>query len=359
MRVGSLRLIGFLAALWCFSLSAPAHADDFQKAISHYKNFEIREALTIFENLSKSSSGSQKAKALLYVGLCHAYLRDREKALSAMKQAIQQERSIGLPAQTPGRLSELFNEARRQSGLSGDAPTMRNDPPPVRRDPPMERRDPPPERRKMTFGDFSVVVRRRPPPERRVEEPPPPERRRVVEPPPPERRVEEPPPPERRRVEEPPPPERRRKVAVRDPILPDGDKDPLMDDPGKSKKKGGGPNVMVIVGGVAAGLAAACLGGAIFMGVRANSTIEIGKRQDSFQIDLPTIQKDADGMAVVANVLYGAAGALAVGAIIFFVLSPRFAPKSPAKTSALPPASPKDIQKAQSQGNHILFSSTL
>ncbi len=366
-HVDLFRLLGLCAILWGLLFVAPcawANEADFQKAVSHYKNFEIRDALPIFERLAGSSSGSEKARSLLYVGLCHAYLRDREKAIASMKQAIQADRNVALPAQTPARLSDLFREARSQSGLGGDLPVARRDPPPPerrdppppeRRDPPETRQDdPPPARRKISFGGFSFSVRRRPPPERRVEEPPPPERRRVEEPPPPERRrVEEPPPPERR-VEEPD----KRKVSPRDPILPDGDKDPLTDTPDPSKKPKSGPNLMLILGGVSAGLAAALVGGAIFMGVRANATLAIGKKPETYQVDIPKIQGDADSAALISNLLYGGAGLFAAGAVVFFILSPNFGAKKPTKSAMhLGPLPTRANEQARNA--HILFSSGL
>jgi hypothetical protein len=384
-----IRWLGFCAALAGMLFVAPrawANAADFQKAVEHYKNFEIRDALPIFERLASSNSGAEKARALLYVGLCHAYLRDREKAIASMKQAIQVDNNVALPPQTPARLSELFREARSQSGLGGDPPVARRDAPPERRDPPEKRQDdpaperrdppekrqddPPPKRRKISFGGFDFSVRRRPPPERRVEEPAP-ERRRVEEPAPERRRVEEPA-PERRRVEEPVPerrveepvPERRveepekRKVSPRDPILPDGDKDPLTDTPDPSKKPTSGPNLMLILGGVSAGLAAALVGGAIFMGLRANSTLAIGKKPETYQVDLPKIQADAGGAALVANLLYGGAGLFAAGAVVFFILSPSFGAKKPVKSAMHLGPLPTQAETKTGQA-HVLFSSGL
>ncbi len=355
-----IRWLGFCAALAGMLFVAPrawANAADFQKAVEHYKNFEIRDALPIFERLASSNSGAEKARALLYVGLCHAYLRDREKAIASMKQAIQADNNVALPPQTPARLSELFREARSQSGLGGDPPVARRDAPPERRDPPEhpqfdpapERRDPPekrqddppPKRRKISFGGFDFSVRRRPPPERRVEEPAP-ERRRVEEPVP-ERRVEEP---------------EKRKVSPRDPILPDGDKDPLTDTPDPSKKPKSGPNLMLILGGVSAGLAAALVGGAIFMGLRANSTLAIGKKPETYQVDLPKIQADAGGAALVANLLYGGAGLFAAGAVVFFILSPGFGAKKPVKSAMHLGPLPTQAETKTGQA-HVLFSSGL
>ncbi|MCK6512671.1 hypothetical protein L6R29_22310 [Myxococcota bacterium] len=368
-----LRWLGFCAALTGMLFAAPcvwANASDFQKAVEHYKNFEIRDALPIFERLAGSSSGTEKARALLYVGLCHAYLRDRDKAIDSMKQAIKVDNNVALPPQTPARLSELFREARSQSGLGGDPPVARREAPPERRDPPEKRQDepapekrqdePPPKRRKISFGGFDFSVRRRPPPERRVEEPAP-ERRRSEEPAPERRRSEEPVP--ERRVEEPVPERRveepeKRKVSPRDPILPDGDKDPLTDTPDPSKKPKSGPNLMLILGGVSAGLAAALVGGAIFMGLRANSTLAIGKKPETYQVDLPKIQADAGSAALVANLLYGGAGLFAAGAVVFFILSPGFGAKKPAKSAMHLGPFPTHAQTKTGQA-HLLFSSGL
>jgi hypothetical protein len=129
-------------------------------------------------------------------------------------------------------------------------------------------------------------------------------------------------------------------------------------DPDAATKKPAsqGVNLMLILGGVAMGVAAGLLGVGIWQGMRASSIHALGKAPEgqtlsnAFQIDVPQIQSDSSGAALLANVMYGAAGAVAIAGVVFFILSPRKAPpkKAADPLAAMPPtlrdASPHQAQ---------------
>lgn len=82
-----------MMALACLLLAQPVAWGNaqFNKAVQHFKDFEIKQAVGILTKLEADSSLSKpmQAKVALYLGMSYAYLRNKNKALEKMGRALQ------------------------------------------------------------------------------------------------------------------------------------------------------------------------------------------------------------------------------------------------------------------------------
>ncbi|TNE46992.1 MAG: hypothetical protein EP343_22000 [Deltaproteobacteria bacterium] len=345
-----LNYLGFLGML-LVSTSAWANPQ-MQKGIKHFKDFEIRQGLKIFLQLENdgSMSNAQKAQAAMYAGMSYAYLRKKQKAVEHFRKAIQLDSSIQLPKGTPGRLRKLFKQAKASAGsapptprssggsdpfgsLGGGTRTTPPRPAPVqpRSDtfdpPPVRRTTSPPPRRRFSFGGFDMgkTPRRRPAPRREAFFPTP--RRRASS-----SMIDERPRPVRRRYQPAPTP---RRVAMANP----GGGDTMTPGlTGTSQAKSRGGNGLLIAGGVTVGVAAVLAGVGVAMGAVASGQAGLAKDPNTYQMDIPVIQSDANSSAMIANIMYIGAGVAAIAGISMIIVH-AMRPKPKPKTEALPPIS--------------------
>lgn len=333
-------------------VSTPAWANpQMQKGIKHFKDFEIRQGLKIFLQLENdgSLSNAQKAQAAMYAGMSYAYLRKKPKAVEHFRKAIQLDASIQLPKGTPSRLRKLFKQAKASAGsapptprssgssdpfgsLGGGTRTTPPRPAPVQPrsntfDPPPARRTTsPPPRRRFSFGGFNMgkTPRRRPAPRREAFFPTP--RRRA-----PSSMIDDRPRPVRRTQPAPTP----RRVAMAAP----GGGDTLTPGiSGTSQAKSRGGNGLLIAGGVTVGVAAVLAGVGVAMGAVASSQAGLAKDPNTYQMDIPVIESDANGSAMIANIMYIGAGVAAIAGVSMIIVH-AMRPKPKPKTMALPPIS--------------------
>ena len=329
----------FVGLLLCLGLSfSPSTAEanaQLEKAIAKVKDFDIRGAIKILEPMKDSSlAPTTQAQVYLYLGLSYLYLRRRSDGIDAFKKALSVNSSINLPAGSPKRIRKAFEEARRNSGGGvgglGIPPVRRstlNVPPPTRR----ETFNPPPLRRE-TFN---------PPPPRRETFNPPPPRRETFNPPPPRRddsmnfgsfNTRKTPPVRREPLRLDPPPGR--KLAL------SGDNDAelkMEENKLKDKKPSGVP---IVVTGVIAGAAVLALGGGGVFGFLASQDVQKGLDIATPQTELPALEEQAKGNAMIANILYIGGGVLAATAVVLFFLRPKSKPvkKKSDMLSRRPPA---------------------
>lgn len=341
----------------------------FKKAVQHFKDFEIKQAVGILTQLKDdpSLSSEMKAKVSLYLGMSYAYLRKKTEAKSAMAEALRLQPSVTLPAGTPKRLRKLFEEAK---GGAGNTPPIRTTTPPPRttappprnrmdfgsnptNPPPSRRTTAPPPRRSMSFG-MGFSIRKRPVPVRRRDPFPAPRRETF----PAARREAF---PAARRETFPParsirPTPARRRTAPSGPDTSSlfGKNAGLSSDKKSSSKKGGG-STMWTLAWVASATAVALAGGGVGMGAFANNIIA-QVPANTVQIDIPQAQSDAERFATIANSLYIASGAIAVSAVVFFIFAaqkPKPKPSNPALS--MPPVRPSNTAYTKaSKGSHYI-----
>lgn len=116
MKLWNAFLLGSILFLGEFT-SVFAHPT-LNKAITHFHEFEIQQALRLLQRLDISSLPQAKqAKAYLYMGLSYAYLRKRDKGLAFLKKAVRLSPSLALPKGLPHRLRRLFKQARQNVGV--------------------------------------------------------------------------------------------------------------------------------------------------------------------------------------------------------------------------------------------------
>lgn len=342
-------LLGLIIGGLCLLCSSAWANPKFDKALKHFKDFEIKQAVGLLKGLQADSSldKGMQAKVALYLGLSYAYLRQKPKALESLRRAIQLDPSIQPPKGTPSRLQKLFKEAgggaggaaptpstpppsRSMSFGGGDPAPARTTPPPARRssmsfgDPAPARTTPPPKRRDsgMSFSmGFSVRKRPVPRPAPRVEPRPVPRPAPRPEPrldPAPTPRLDPAPTP---RVDPTPAPARR---VAKTPggSFQDPDAAPLFRAQPKTATpgKGGGGSALWVVGWVAAATAVALVAGGAGFGAFANSVVS-QVTNETVQIDIPLAQADAERYATIANSLYIGAGVIAIGGAVCFIIA--------------------------------------
>lgn len=309
-----------LVVLLCCAAGHAMANTKMQKAIKHFKEFEMKQAVTVLKELEKDSSLGDKAQAkvALYLGMSHVYLRKRDDALTYFKRALRLDPSIALPAGRPPRMKRLFQTARE--GVGAPTTPVRSapvrpapaQPTPVRSAPaqPTPAVRPPP-RRRISFGSFAIgpttTRRKAPPPRRRISfgtitMRPRPRPRPVVM-------------PEPRLRREPTP----RRVATKR-TSPELDPE-LTRELNKNKKKPTGRGAAFTMAWVSVGLAVALAGGGAVAGVMAQSKVDLAKKDSVFQADIPSIESDAQTRALAANAMYIGAGVAGLSAVIFFIVS--------------------------------------
>jgi len=357
--------IGFLAVLLVTLWSTQVFANDrFNKAVKHFKEYEVKQAMAILKELENDSSLSKnmKAKVALYQGMSYMFLRKSPEAKKFFVKALKTDASVNLPTGQPSRTKKLYAEVRKELGLSATpaaapaarrkpperrvmtfsmGPAARREPPPAarREPPPAARREPPPAKRRtapppkkrtMDFGNFSMgPTKPRPRPVRREppkRDDPPPERREVVKP---------------KKVAKAPPAKRKDSSSF--------EVDP--EQMGKKKTKGGGGNKFFLITSLtAAGVGVALMGGGMVFGMMASRIQQDAQDGNVLQIDIPAMKDFAQGRATLANVFYISGGVLIAGGAALFVLYMRSSggkKKKPTKTKEPQNVISKHVPPAQ------------
>ncbi len=320
-------LLLFMVLVW---MPYSAHANpQMEKGIKHFKDFEIKQGLKIFKQLEGDSSLSQsmKAKVALYMAMSYAYLRNKSKALQYFQTAIKRDPNVQLPKGTPSRLRKMFKQAKASSGGIDSYPApgarsrptpppsttppvdttpapQRTEPPPAVDTTPAPQRTEPPPRHRFSFGNFSI--KRAAPRSKPVADPSFPQARSTRK--------------RSRRT-------RQRRVAQADPTL--GDPDPSI---GSKIKPRSGGNALMVAAWVTAGLAVAMAGVGFAMGALAGNKASLATSPQTYQVDLPEIQKDANSSALIANMMFIGAGATAITSVILFIVASKGKSKA-SKTS--------------------------
>ncbi len=325
----------FLSVTFFLPSLASANAT-LDAAIKQFGDFDIRGALKKFKQLEQDATlpQNEKVKVWLYIAMSYVYLRRTPEAETYFKKALRADPQITLPSGSPKRMRKLFEKVKSSvgsgggssfgsgsssggsnfgsgsssggsnfgSGSSSDFGSGSNTgggsvppPPPERRAAPAY--NPPPEERQpsnsMNFGDFST---RKEPPKPRKEE------SFNTEPTP-------------------------RRDIVNPPITPKKkEQDPELSrefNKVKQKKTGGIPLVVTFI---AAGAGVALAGAGIYFGMSASGLADNAKKPETLQIDVPLMEKDAKGQALLANVFYSGAGVALAAAVVFFFMRPQAAP---------------------------------
>jgi hypothetical protein len=78
------------------------------------------------------------------------------------------------------------------------------------------------------------------------------------------------------------------------------------------------------------------------------------------QIDIPRAQDDANQLATVANIFYISSGAVAIGAVVVFILAAQQKPKPKKITNAhpLPSGNNKTVAKSTHPQGSIFFTTS-
>jgi hypothetical protein len=376
-------------ALWMGMMSQAQANARLQKAIKHMADFEIKQAVSLLKSMTQDGTldYATKAKYYMYLGIGNIYHRKKEQARPNFKQALKLKPSLSLPKDTASRIKKFFNKLRGSASPGGGLalpPARRNNavpaPNPVPAPTPVPAPSPvpaPTPRRDVAPPAPAPAPARTPapsPPAPRASDP-------LALPTPPRKRsggmdlggmdLRLPPVrvrtrpkkrkpssngltmpslnPSRVRVRVPlprqttPPRTRnnrfRRKVARTD--------NPSMDLDLKIKrrapKSGGG---LRTTGWIVAGLAVALAGTGTAFGVMAAGTETQGKDVNTFQTDVPDLQKTAQSQALYANIAFGVAGAAAVTAVVLLLL-PQKSAKTASATSVLEPAGQKVLVRVR------------
>jgi hypothetical protein len=329
-----------------------------QKAIKHFNEFEIRPCLDILKKLEQDPSlnNNQKATVALYIAMSYAYLRNTSEAKKHFGLALQRDPSVQMPANAPARLKRMYEDAKNQSSSNDntpptkdnfdapsptppasdidplDSPTPTPQPKPPTTPPPPPKpptTPPPPPKREMSF-DMGFSTRKsepKPKPKPRATQPPavfdtPPSAGKSTDNDPlfdsPPTRTQPPP----RKTQAPPP---QKRVAMTS-----GSKDNGLGI-GQKASPPARTNMVLTFAWITSGLAVALFGGAIATGIIASSKAGLAQDPNTYQLDIPAIEKDAQNTALIANILYITAGVVAIGSVVLFIIHPRGKPAAPQK----------------------------